>query len=178
VRATENINSLVPEEFQPGQNYCESETEDKIDRPSEPNTALLLISRWACVLVIYRIIRGANVKNSLLIVAVLIANLVFGQEVKHTTTKDLCREDQALWEAQLAKPASSWATVANDVDSKTLVLWASEMNDCSKVDRDRSQTYVDTVHWLFAVLFSRESDFLIRHHLVDQFNREDAAGAR
>jgi hypothetical protein len=118
------------------------------------------------------------VKNSLLIIVVLIANPVFGQDMKHTTTKDLCREDQARWEAQLAKPAISWATVADDVDSKTLVLWASEMNDCSKVDRDRSQTYVDTVHWLFAVLFNRESDFLIRHHLLDQFNREDAGGAR
>ena len=178
MRSAENINSPVPEEFQRDQNFCEPEIEDKIDGPSEPNTALLLISRWACVLVIYRIIRGANVKNSLLIIVVLIANPVFGQDVKHTTTKDLCREDQALWEAQLAKPAISWATVVNDVDSKTLVLWASEMNDCSKVDRDRSQNYVDTVHWLFAVLFNRESDFLIRHHLVDQFNREDAAGAR
>jgi hypothetical protein len=168
----------VPEEFQPDPNYCDPEAEDKIDGPSEPNTALLLISRWACVLVIYRIIRGVNVKNSLLIIVVLIANPAFGQAVKHTTTKDLCREDQALWEAQLAKPATSWATVANDVDSKTLVLWATEMNDCSKVDRDRSQTYLDTVHWLFAVLFNRESDFLIRHHLLDQFNREDAAGAR
>ena len=117
-------------------------------------------------------------KISLLIILALIANSVFGQEVKHTTTRDLCREDQALWTAQLAKPAISWATVANDVDSKTLVLWASEMNDCSKVDRDRSQTYVDTVHWLFAVVFNRESHFLIRHHLLDKFNREDAAGAR
>jgi hypothetical protein len=116
------------------------------------------------------------VKNCLLIIVVLIANPVFGVEVKHATTKDLCREDQALWEAQLAKPAISWATVAHDVDSKTLVLWASEMNDCSKADRDRNQTYVDTVHWLFAVLFNREGDFQIRHHLVDRFNREDAAG--
>jgi hypothetical protein len=178
VRSTGNISSPVPEELQPDQYYCKPQSEAKIDGPSEPNTALLLISRWACVLVIYRIIRGANVKNSLLIIVVLIANPVFGQEVKHTTAKDLCREDQALWEAQLAKPAISWATVVNDVDSKTLVLWASEMNDCSKVDKDRSQTYVDTVHWLFAVVFNRESDFLIRHHLVDQFNREDAAGAR
>jgi hypothetical protein len=30
VRSTGNINSPVPEEFQPDQNYCEPETEDKI----------------------------------------------------------------------------------------------------------------------------------------------------
>jgi hypothetical protein len=30
VRSTGNINSPVPEEFQPDQNYCGPETEDKI----------------------------------------------------------------------------------------------------------------------------------------------------
>jgi hypothetical protein len=52
------------------------------------------------------------------------------------------------------------------------------MNDCSKVDSTRSQQYSETVHWLFAILFNRESDFLVRHHLLDQFYEEDAARAR
>jgi hypothetical protein len=114
----------------------------------------------------------------LLTILILIATPMFAQEVKHTTTKDLCREDQARWEAELNQPSASWSSVAKDVDSKTLVLRASELNDCSKVDTARSQQYTQTVHWLFAILFSRESDFLVRHHLLDQFYEEDAVRSR
>jgi hypothetical protein len=118
------------------------------------------------------------VKSALLVIAVLIAYPVLGQEVKRTTTTDLCREDEALWESKLNQPSKSWSSVANDVDSKTLVLTATEMNDCLRVDKGRSEQYLAIVHWLFAILFNRESDFLIRHHLLDQFYQEDEAGAR
>ena len=116
--------------------------------------------------------------KTILLAAILIVYATPSQEMKHAPVLEVCRADQAHWEAQLAKPSGSWATVANDLDSKTLVLWATEMNDCSKVDKDRGHTYVDTVHWLFAFLFNRESDFLIRHRSLDQFKQEDAAGAR
>ena len=117
-------------------------------------------------------------KIALLVMVVLIAHPVLSQEVKHTTTKDLCREDETLWESKLNQNSKSWSSVANDVDSKTLVLMATEMNDCLRVDKDRSEQYLAMVHWLFAIIFNRESDFLIRHHLLDQFYQEDAAGAR
>jgi hypothetical protein len=117
-------------------------------------------------------------KTVLLAMVILAAHPIFAQEVKHTTTKDLCREDLARWEAQLNQPSTSWSSVAKDVDSKTLVLTASELSDCSKIDTARSQQYFQTVHWLFAILFSRESDFLVRHHLLDQFYQEDAARTR
>jgi hypothetical protein len=117
--------------------------------------------------------------NRIILLAVIwFAYPVFGQEVKHAAVTELCRADQSLWEAQLAKPSSSWAHAANDVDSRALVLWASEMNDCARVDKDRNQTYTNTVHWIFAVLFNRESDFLTRHKLLEQFYQEDAEGAR
>jgi len=117
--------------------------------------------------------------NRIILLAVIwFAYPVFGQEVKHAPVTELCRADQSLWEAQLAKPSSSWAHAANDVDSRALVLWASEMNDCARVDKDRNQTYTNTVHWIFAVLFNRESDFLTRHKLLEQFYQEDAEGAR
>lgn len=114
----------------------------------------------------------------ILLALICFAYAAFGQEVKQAPVTELCRADQSEWEAQLAKPSSSWAHVANDVDSRTLVLRASEMNDCSKVDKDRSQRYLDTVHLIFAVLFNRESDFLTRHKLLEQFYQEDAEGAR
>lgn len=117
-------------------------------------------------------------KKLILLAAIFIAYPVFSQEVKHTTTKDLCREDETLWESKLSQPSKSWSSVAKDVDSKTLVLMATEMNDCLRVDKDRSEQYLAIVHWLFAIIFNRESDFLIRHHLLDQFYQEDAAGAR
>ncbi len=117
-------------------------------------------------------------KKLILLTAVFIAHPVCCQGVKHTTTKDLCREDEALWDSKLNQPSKSWSSVANDVDSKTLVLMATEMNDCVRADKDRSEQYLAMVHWLSAVMFNRESDFLIRHHLLDQFYKEDAAGAR
>ena len=116
-------------------------------------------------------------KKLILLTAIFIAYPVFSQEVKRATT-DICRTDEALWESKLSQPSKSWSSVANDVDSKTLVLVATEMNDCSRADKDRSEQYLAMVHWLFAVIFNRESDFLIRHHLLDQFYKEDAAGSR
>ncbi len=116
-------------------------------------------------------------KKLILLAAIFVAYPVFSQEAKHATT-DLCREDAALWESKLNQPSKSWSSVANDVDSKTLVLMATEMNDCVRVDKDRNEQYLAIVHWLFAIIFNRESDFLIRHHLLDQFYKEDAAGAR
>jgi hypothetical protein len=64
-------------------------------------------------------------KKLVLLAAIFIAHPVFSQELKHTTTKDLCREDETLWESKLNQPSKSWSSVANDVDSKTLVLMAT-----------------------------------------------------
>jgi hypothetical protein len=114
-------------------------------------------------------------KIAILTIFALLAHPTLTQETKHTTTADLCREDQTRWETELNKPSASWSSLANDVDSKTLVIRASEMNNCSKVDSARSQQYTQTVHLLFAIVFSRESDFLVRHHLLDQFYEEDEA---
>jgi hypothetical protein len=63
-------------------------------------------------------------KIILLAIMILAAHSAFGQEVKHTTTTDLCREDLTRWEAVLNQPSASWSSVARDVDSKTLVLRA------------------------------------------------------
>jgi hypothetical protein len=78
-------------------------------------------------------------KTVLLAMVILAAHPIFAQETKHTTTKDLCREDLARWEAQLNQPSTSWSGVAKDVDSKALVPSASELNDCSKIDTARNR---------------------------------------
>lgn len=103
------------------------------------------------------------------------------QDVEHAPTAQQCQADQALWMSKLeesSSPSSGWAHSANDVASRTLVIWSGEMNDCFAVDPDNKQKYLDTTEHIFAVMGARQADFLIRHNLIKQFFDEDDAGKR
>jgi hypothetical protein len=111
----------------------------------------------------------------------LLASTGFAQE--HAPTPEQCRADYRLW-------------TANNPDLKSLsfeelMQRSHVMDECSTTDPAMMQTFLQDslrlgknaplsyseVATLFhAVAGDKAVDFLMRHHLMDQFMREEAAG--
>lgn len=67
---------------------------------------------------------------------------------------------------------------ADGVSFNTLGGWAEEMDKCKAVDPNDYWRYYNTFAEANATQQARLDDFVIRHHLWDQFIAEDAAGKR
>jgi hypothetical protein len=95
------------------------------------------------------------------------------QEVKHAPTAAQCQADARLWLSKLEdmRPSS-----LADVSYFNLSDWQSEMSDCKPVDPENVALYQNVSFEAVATRMVRLRDFLIRHNLLDQFTKEDAAG--
>ena len=113
------------------------------------------------------------VKTVLLIMALVIAAPVFAQsqEVEHAPTVAQCQADQRLWYSTLEGNHDAVLT-------STLQAWEAEMLKCTVVDPDHYCLYVNTQSEANALEAFRYEKFLSRHHLREQFDAEEAAGAR
>ena len=124
---------------------------------------------------------GSFVKT--LVLVLLISSATLAQE--HAPTVEQCRADYRLWTANLD---------FKDISYHELLRRAVEMNQCTIVDPDGMQAFLDEekrlgwknasiIYPVAGSLFQHAADermthFVTRHHLLNQFLDEDAAGKR
>jgi hypothetical protein len=134
-------------------------------------------------------------KTSFFLVAALFASvaLLFAPALRtqqHAPTADVCRADGAAWAdiadrtdyyRQEAKHISDGTPNTNPVmkpSLKELSLRVAEMGTCESVDEPNGHKYQDLLEFYDKVLDDRYRRFIVRHHLMEQFKVEDAAGIR
>jgi hypothetical protein len=116
-------------------------------------------------------------KGIILVLTLLAGIAVAGQEVPHAPTAEQCKADATVWFNQhLVTP-----TVDDALSFRELSAREKEMADCLDVlepsSTDRRHAYeVGTSYGL--MIGKREANFLKRHNLIRQFEKEDANGAR
>ena len=113
-----------------------------------------------------------------------------GVSQEHAPTVDMCRPDAALWyghematEYYNAQSLFNSDGVPNRTDSAKLPLSEAiarmqEMFKCQRVDEQRKDNYLDVQLFYHEVMADRCFRFILRHHLKDQLDREDAQGIR
>jgi hypothetical protein len=117
------------------------------------------------------------VNRTILILALLTSPAALGQEIHHAPTAEQCKADATVWFNQhLITP-----TVDDALSFRELSARESEMADCLDVlepsSTERNHAYeVGTSYGL--IIGKRETNFLKRHNLIQQFEKEDAQGAR
>lgn len=108
----------------------------------------------------------------------------------HAPTVDVCRADRAAWSDttehtdylnQETKHISNGVRNTNPIlklPVKEISLRMAEMGACMSVDSPNTSAYLALLNFYDGVLMDRYRRFVIRHHLLRQFQAEDAAGIR
>ena len=111
----------------------------------------------------------------------------FGQQ--HAPTLEMCKADVAVWydddtAADYNKQETKHITdgMPNTNEYNKLRLSAilkriNEMSDCYKV-AGFQKLYIQASNFYVSIMSNRMQSFIIRHHLWEQFKKEDAAGLR
>jgi hypothetical protein len=129
------------------------------------------------------------VKPILITVAVLCVTPAMAHQ-QPASTVEVCRAEAAVWfngrmAADYTDAQDDW--VGNKIPNRTetarlpvkeLMARQSEMFDCAKVDRENRGEYYEAGEFYHNVLTDRETQFIDRHGLWQQFVAEDAAGQR
>ncbi len=112
---------------------------------------------------------------------IVLVSAAFAQE--HAPTPEQCRADYRLWTAK--------GTDFADVSFRELMRRSHVLSDCSTTDPEWTQqfaeqavrlgknagvSYSDLSTLFHAAAGDKATDFLMRHHLMDQFLKEDEAG--
>jgi len=112
---------------------------------------------------------------------IVLVSAAFAQE--HAPTPEQCRADYRLWSAK--------GTDFTDVSFEELMERSHVMTECSATDPEWMQqfaeqavrvgtkaflSYGDAGTLFHAAAGDKAVDFLMRHHLMEQFVREDKAG--
>jgi hypothetical protein len=109
---------------------------------------------------------------------------------EHAPTVDVCRADQAAWgnkqdqleyarqELELSKNGTKDTSPAAEPSYEELISRRREMITCANVDPPNAEKYIDVDNFYTAVSGDRFENFIVRHHLMEQFLHEDAAGSR
>lgn len=101
------------------------------------------------------------------------------QTQQHAPTVDVCRADAAVWERDLA--------LFKDLSVQELMLRSGEMKNCETVDPDRENDISSLTRYIrYQHLESfyrsqgeyRAVNFIIRHGLWKQFEKEDTTDTR
>lgn len=137
-------------------------------------------------------IKGDEMKRTK-IVMLGVLGLLFVPELQaqeHAPAVDVCRADAAVWGKQpqadeylsqetkhLTDGTPNSSPIAK-LSLQELILRSEEMNDCERVDEPSWRTYQNVIDFYHTVIFQRYHNFIIRHHLLEQFKAEDAAGIR
>jgi hypothetical protein len=113
---------------------------------------------------------------------VLLVSVAFAQE--HAPTPEQCRSDYRLWTAK--------GTDFSDVSWKEVMERSHEMTECDTTDPEWTRqfaqqamrlggngsiSYGDLGTLYHAAAGDKAVDFLMRHHLMDQFVKESEAAA-
>jgi hypothetical protein len=98
-------------------------------------------------------------------------------QMARTVAIDQCRADQVRWATELQALGGS-----EKEPFDVLVAALGQMTHCYSLDAETRDSpvngYLFTNNFIVRVLSERQSRFLVRHGLVQQFEAEDAAGAR
>jgi hypothetical protein len=109
---------------------------------------------------------------------------------EHAPTVDVCRADRAFWHNaeeetdylnQETKHINDGTRNRNPIAKlsfKEINLRMSEMSACVSVDEPNLDKYFDMMQFYSGMLEDRYRNFILRHHLIEQFKAEDAAGVR
>jgi hypothetical protein len=110
-----------------------------------------------------------------ILIGLLCAISARSAQVEHAPSVKQCRADQVVWRTTLEDPTLSAAETF-----ATFFAWSKEMLDCAKVDSSPSRVfdYFKTASEASNAMGARETDFLMRHNLYDQFLEEDKQGKR
>ncbi len=120
----------------------------------------------------------------------LFASPAFAQEVKHAPTKDVCQADVSVWystemSTEYLNAEAAWVTdhVRNrtalaKMSLHTVIARMDEMNACMHVDPEQIDLYHSAGDLYYGIYADRAINFISRHHLMEQFEQEDSAGAR
>lgn len=92
------------------------------------------------------------------------------QTLEHAPTVEQCQADQKIWLTEM--------TQSNDQSFSTLGQRFTEMRQCIELDPAHNTRYYNTGSQALYLQALRETDFLTRHNLYDQFIEEDAEGKR
>jgi len=102
----------------------------------------------------------------------------------------VCRADVAVWgnaQAETDYDKAEGDRIANDAPNRTEIAKLSleeikgrirELAECRDVDPTGEGSYLDTLRFHHGVQADRWRAFIVRHHLLSQFDREDADGRR
>jgi hypothetical protein len=94
-------------------------------------------------------------------------------QVEHAPTMAQCRADQRVWLSKIEEGDREQLPTFT-----VLSGWASEMNDCQKVDPTKAWSYNNAGGEIVAEQAARQLNFIRRHELYQRFIDEDAAGKR
>jgi hypothetical protein len=109
---------------------------------------------------------------------------------EHAPTVDACHADQAAWgnkqdqleyarqELELSKNGTKDTSPAAAPSYEELLSRRREMITCANVDPLNVEKYIDVGNFYAQVAGDRFENFVVRHHLMQQFLHEDAAGVR
>src|ERR1700730_12009718 len=109
---------------------------------------------------------------------------------EHAPTVDVCRADRAVWHNaenetdyfnQEAKHINDGTRNRNPIAKLSFIeisLRLGEMGACVAVDEPNIEKYNEMQQFYTSVLEDRYRNFILRHHLFEQFKAEDAAGVR
>jgi hypothetical protein len=128
-------------------------------------------------------------KSILLVVVILFALPVFAQAPKHVSTAAQCQAEEHLWRVEYEEwlgAKDQTKTTVNSLGIQEIVNRQIEMTDCTTIVFDSKpgqstevmDPYLNIGQAYANVAAQRFSRFILRHHLMDQMRREDAAGAR
>jgi hypothetical protein len=110
------------------------------------------------------------------------------QSIAHAPTLEVCRADANLWDNQDDFQAyknnrvkilttGRDETPVGKISTNELGERANEMRDCYE-ETSGSSIYFIVRDFYEGVIGDRYEDFLARHHLLEQFSREDKEGKR
>ena len=91
-----------------------------------------------------------------------------------------CRSDYGTWYEAMSMAGSAEAELdaVNRLPMEGLIHRMEEMTKCVAIDSQKQQWYVGLAGTYSGFAHIRERDFIERHHLMDTFLSEDAAGKR
>jgi hypothetical protein len=117
---------------------------------------------------------GVNaMRNAFMFLLLMVTSVAWGQSIQHAPTEEQCRADLRLWWAE------DKATISS-LPAYTLQGRIVEMGHCVQVlpGNTESLNAISEVDIYDSHLQRRLFNFLTRHNQMQQFVKEDSAGAR
>jgi hypothetical protein len=123
-----------------------------------------------------------------LLLVVASVSICKSQSITHAPTLEVCNADANLWDNQgdfqaykdnrvKILTAGRDETPLGKISTDELVERAREMGDCYG-ETNGGSIYFIVRDFYLAVIGDRYEDFIVRHHLFEQFSREDREGKR